>query len=155
MESEQTKCTEMRRQDSHIKVLDGLLSIHHFARKCEPRVAVRVVDVHGCVHVGPTAVCGATIVCGAVEKEGEVAAAAAAADDELSVNQGESGEGEVEGSKRDGSNPIGGTNEGLRLPEVAVGVPERLRFRASEEPGREKNEVSKPGHDSGQRSLPV
>ena len=116
-------------------------------------MAVRVVDVHGCVHVGPTAVCGATIVCGAVEKEGE--AAAAAADDELSVNQGESGEGEVEGSKRDGSNPIGGTNEGLRLPEVAVGVPEGLRFRASEEPGREKNEVSKPGHDGDQRSLPV
>ena len=127
----------MRRQDSHVKVLDGLLSIHHFARKCEPRVAVRVVNVHGCVHVGPMAVCGAMIVCGAVEKEVE---AAAAADNELPVNQGESGEGEGEGSKRDGGSPIGGTDnsEGLHLPEVAVGAPQCLRFCASEESGREE-----------------
>ena len=39
-----------RERDLHVKVLDGLLSIHHFARKWELRAAARVVNVHWHIH---------------------------------------------------------------------------------------------------------
>jgi hypothetical protein len=116
-------------RDSHVKVLDGLLSaIHHFAREGEPRVAVRVVNVHGCVHGGAPTI---QVVAGAVKEEGEAEAAAVAEEEES--NQGQTGEGECEGGKRDDdgrcSPAVGGT-------ELPAGAPERLRFR--DESGSEK-----------------
>lgn len=81
----------MRGRDSHVKVLDGLLSIDRFARKGELRVALRVVNVHGCVH--GRCQCAPAIVSGAVEEVG------AAVPDES--NEGQSGKGEGEGSTRD------------------------------------------------------
>jgi hypothetical protein len=103
------------KRDSHVKleVLDGLLSIHHFARKWELRVAVRVIYVHRCVHVGACTVVGSA----AVPNESK---------------QSETAEGEGEGSKRDdGGSLIRGTEH--THPEVAASAPDPLRCR--DEPG--------------------
>jgi hypothetical protein len=78
--SEQRKCNENERH-SHIEVLDRLLPIHHFARKWELKLAVRIVDIHWCVHVGVHMIV-----------EG-----AAAADES---NQGQRGERKDEGSSK-------------------------------------------------------
>ena len=84
--------------------MDGLLSIHHFARKWELRAAVRVVYVHGCMHVGVPTIAG----CAAEAEESK---------------EGQNSEGKGEGGKRDN----GGTPKQAH-PEVAVGVPDGLRF---------------------------
>jgi hypothetical protein len=89
-----------------VKVLDGLLPIHHFTRKRELRVAV--INVHGCIHVP---VVSPTIIGGVAVKD--------------ESNQGQSGDGEGEGSERDDT-PVGETEQAP--PGVAVGAPERLRF---------------------------
>ena len=97
-----------KRRDSHVEVLDGLLSIHHFARKWELRMAIREVDVHWNVHAGARAIVGGAGVA-----------------DESSQGQGDEGKGE--GSKRDdGGIPIGGAEQAH--PEVAASPPGPLRF---------------------------
>jgi len=101
--------------------LVGLLSIHHFARKRELRVAVRVVYVHRCVHVGACTIVG----CAAVPDESK---------------QSETGEGEGKGGKRDdGGSLIRGAEHAH--PEVAASAPDPLRCR--DEPGGEKTRSAK------------
>lgn len=92
MQTIRTKGNTRKETDSHVKELDGVLSVHHLARKGEPSgLAVRV-DVHGCqcvVHVGaPSTMIGSAVV---EEREAE----------------GQSGEGDGEGGKGDGgSSPV-------------------------------------------------
>ena len=103
--------------DSHVEVLDGLLSIHHFTWKWELKVGVRVVYVHRCVHVGACTVVG----CAAMPDESK---------------QSKTAEGEGKGSERDeGGSPIRRTEQAH--PEVAASAPVPRRAL-----GR-KNEVSK------------
>jgi hypothetical protein len=118
------KYNEIRERDSHVEVLDGLLSIHLFTRKWELRVAVRVIYLHRSVHVGACTVVG----CAAVREDSK---------------QSETGEGEGEGSKRDdGGSLIRGTEHAH--PEVAASAPDPPRCRDdADEPGGRKNEVSK------------
>ena len=85
-------------------------------------MAVCVINVHGCVHVGVLMM---------------VVGAAAAADESKKGESGE-GKGKGEGSQRDdGGSPIRRTEQ--HHPEVAVSAPGRLRFRDESRGGKTRS----------------